>query len=103
MLVNDVSLRNLIELAKAGFFQSKAASAFSPVCVTPERAQQPPGGTKLLPIVALSGRGVQQTNARRDIFNRPTGRACGTATRLKPLAPSWVGHGIEQTGQPVSV
>ena len=34
MLVNDVSLRNLIpgELAKGfGFFQSKAASAFSPV------------------------------------------------------------------------
>ncbi|WP_269716610.1 fumarylacetoacetate hydrolase family protein [Caulobacter sp. NIBR2454] len=39
MLVNDVSLRNLIpdELAKGfGFFQSKPASAFSPVAVTPE-------------------------------------------------------------------
>src|SRR5574338_23241 len=39
MLVNDVSLRNLIpnELAKGfGFFQSKPASAFSPVCVTPD-------------------------------------------------------------------
>jgi fumarylacetoacetate (FAA) hydrolase len=39
MLVNDVSLRNLIpnELAKGfGFFQSKAASAFSPVAVTPD-------------------------------------------------------------------
>ena len=38
MLVNDVSLRNLIpnELAKGfGFFQSKPASAFSPVAVTP--------------------------------------------------------------------
>src|SRR6202012_427886 len=38
MLVNDVSLRNLIpaELAKNfGFFQSKPASAFSPVAVTP--------------------------------------------------------------------
>jgi len=37
MLVNDVSLRNLIpnELAKGfGFFQSKPASAFSPVAVT---------------------------------------------------------------------
>src|SRR5438132_1330239 len=37
MLVNDVSLRNLIpaELLKGfGFFQSKAASAFSPVAVT---------------------------------------------------------------------
>jgi fumarylacetoacetate (FAA) hydrolase len=39
MLVNDVSLRNLIpaELAKNfGFFQSKPASAFSPVAVSPD-------------------------------------------------------------------
>ena len=39
MLVNDVSLRNLIptELAKNfGFFQSKPASAFSPVALTPD-------------------------------------------------------------------
>ena len=39
MLVNDVSLRGLIpnELAKGfGFFQSKPASSFSPVAVTPE-------------------------------------------------------------------
>lgn len=39
MLCNDVSLRNLIpaELAKGfGFFQSKPASAFSPVAVTPD-------------------------------------------------------------------
>ncbi|WP_427964800.1 fumarylacetoacetate hydrolase family protein [Altererythrobacter sp.] len=39
MLVNDVSLRGLIpgELAKGfGFFQSKPASAFSPVCITPD-------------------------------------------------------------------
>jgi len=38
-LTNDVSLRNLIpgELAKGfGFFQSKPASAFSPVFVTPD-------------------------------------------------------------------
>lgn len=39
MLVNDVSLRDLIpgEVAKGfGFFQSKPASAFSPVAVTPD-------------------------------------------------------------------
>jgi fumarylacetoacetate (FAA) hydrolase len=39
MLVNDVSLRNLVpgELAKSfGFFQSKPATAFSPVAVTPD-------------------------------------------------------------------
>ena len=44
MLVNDVSLRGLIpdELAKSfGFFQSKPASAFSPVAVTPDEL----GGT----------------------------------------------------------
>lgn len=39
MLVNDVSLRNLIpgELAKGfGFFQAKPSSSFSPVAVTPD-------------------------------------------------------------------
>ncbi|BDQ66861.1 fumarylacetoacetate hydrolase family protein [Shewanella xiamenensis] len=39
MLVNDVSLRNLIpaELAKGfGFFQSKPSSSFSPVAITPD-------------------------------------------------------------------
>jgi fumarylacetoacetate (FAA) hydrolase len=39
MLVNDVSLRNLIpaELSKGfGFFQSKPATAFSPVAITPD-------------------------------------------------------------------
>ena len=39
MLVNDVSLRNLIpnELSKGfGFFQSKPSTAFSPVAVTPD-------------------------------------------------------------------
>ena len=39
MLCNDVSLRNLIgpELSKGfGFVQSKPASAFAPVAVTPD-------------------------------------------------------------------
>ncbi|MDL5384276.1 fumarylacetoacetate hydrolase family protein [Aeromonas hydrophila] len=39
MLVNDVSLRNLIpgELAKGfGFFQSKSSSSFSPLAITPD-------------------------------------------------------------------
>ncbi|TCJ37099.1 fumarylacetoacetate hydrolase family protein [Frankia sp. BMG5.11] len=42
MLVNDVSLRGLIpgELEKGfGFFQSKPASAFSPVAVTPDELE----------------------------------------------------------------
>ncbi|MBI2771720.1 MAG: fumarylacetoacetate hydrolase family protein [Burkholderiales bacterium] len=43
MLANDVSLRNLIpnELAKGfGFFQSKPATAFSPVAVTPDEVNE---------------------------------------------------------------
>jgi fumarylacetoacetate (FAA) hydrolase len=49
MLVNDVSLRNLIpgELAKNfGFFQSKPASAFSPVAVTPDELGSAWSGAK---------------------------------------------------------
>ena len=55
MLVNDVSLRNLIpdELAKSfGFFQSKPSSAFSPVAVTPDELQDAWDGCKVnLPLV----------------------------------------------------
>jgi fumarylacetoacetate (FAA) hydrolase len=49
-LTNDVSLRNLIpgELAKGfGFFQSKPASAFSPVFVTPDALGDRWDGAKL--------------------------------------------------------
>lgn len=50
MLVNDVSLRNLIpgELAKGfGFFQSKPASAFSPIAVTPDELGPAWDGSRL--------------------------------------------------------
>ena len=50
MLVNDVSLRNLIpnELAKGfGFFQSKPASAFSPVAITPDELGEAWDGHKV--------------------------------------------------------
>ena len=50
MLVNDVSLRNLIpdELAKGfGFFQSKPASSFSPVAVTPDELESDWDGKRL--------------------------------------------------------
>jgi len=49
-LVDDVSLRNLIpaELAKGfGFLQGKAATAFSPVAVTPEELGEAWDGRKL--------------------------------------------------------
>jgi fumarylacetoacetate (FAA) hydrolase len=55
MLVNDWSLRNLIpgELAKGfGFYQSKPATAFSPVAVTPEELGEAWDGGKVhLPLV----------------------------------------------------
>ena len=71
-LTNDVSLRNLIpgELAKGfGFFQSKPASAFSPVFVTPDAL----GGwwrdgklhRKLM--VDLNGRPFGRANAAEDM------------------------------------
>jgi fumarylacetoacetate (FAA) hydrolase len=50
MLVNDVSLRGLIpdELAKGfGFFQSKPASAFSPLALTPEELGSAWDGARL--------------------------------------------------------
>jgi fumarylacetoacetate (FAA) hydrolase len=56
MVVNDVSLRHLIpdELAKGfGFFQSKPASAFSPVAVTPDELGDAWRGGKVhLPLVS---------------------------------------------------
>jgi len=56
MLVNDVSLRNLIpgELAKGfGFFQSKPPSAFSPVAVTPDELGPAWDGGKVnLPLIS---------------------------------------------------
>lgn len=55
MLVNDVSLRNLIpdELAKSfGFFHSKPSSAFSPVAVTPDEVHEDWDGKKIhLPLI----------------------------------------------------
>lgn len=57
MLVNDVSLRNLTgpELAKGfGFVQSKPASAFSPVAVTPDELGAGFDGAKInLPLLSF--------------------------------------------------
>jgi len=72
MLVNDVSLRNLIpaELAKNfGFFQSKPASAFSPVAVTPDELGEAWEGSKVhLPLkVWLNGELFGEPNAGVDM------------------------------------
>jgi fumarylacetoacetate (FAA) hydrolase len=77
MLVNDVSLRNLIpdELAKGfGFLQSKPASSFSPVAVTPDELDDAWKGGKLhLPLRSTwNGKLVGQPHAGVDmIFNFP--------------------------------
>jgi fumarylacetoacetate (FAA) hydrolase len=86
MLVNDVSLRNLIpnELAKGfGFFQSKAASAFSPVAVTPDELGEHWRDSKLhLPLlVGLNGAPFGKPNAGEDMtfsFARLVAHAAAT-------------------------
>ncbi|MBB6484684.1 fumarylacetoacetate hydrolase family protein [Rhizobium lusitanum] len=72
MLVNDVSLRGLIpqELAKGfGFFQSKPASTFSPVAVTPNELGDAWDGGKLhLPLrVVLNDKLFGRANAGVDM------------------------------------
>jgi len=75
MLVNDVSLRNLIpnELAKGfGFFNSKPASAFSPVAVTPDELGKSWDDNKLrLPLlVQINRQPFGKPNAGEDMtFN----------------------------------
>ncbi|MBN8473502.1 fumarylacetoacetate hydrolase family protein [Sulfuritalea sp.] len=75
MLVNDVSLRNLIpgELAKGfGFLQSKPATAFSPVAVTPEELGDAwcDGKVHLPLAVALNNKPFGKPDAGMDmIFN----------------------------------
>ncbi|HET7334363.1 MAG TPA: fumarylacetoacetate hydrolase family protein, partial [Rhizomicrobium sp.] len=72
MLVNDVSLRNLIpgELGKGfGFFHSKPASAFSPVAVTPDELGEAWSDAKVhLPLkVDLNGENFGTPNAGNDM------------------------------------
>jgi fumarylacetoacetate (FAA) hydrolase len=75
MLVNDVSLRNLIpaELAKGfGFFQSKPATSFGPVAVTPDELGEAWQDAKVhLPLrSSWNGKLVGQPHAGDDmVFN----------------------------------
>ena len=77
MLVNDVSLRNLIpgELSKSfGFYQSKPSSSFSPVAVTPDDLGEAWSDGKLhLPLrVTLNEKLIGEPNAGIDMtFNFP--------------------------------
>lgn len=98
MLVNDVSLRNLIpaELAKGfGFFQSKPSSAFSPVAVTPDELGDAWRGGKVhLPLRAeLNGKLFGHPDAGTDM-NFDFGRLIAHAARTRPLgAGTIVGSG----------
>lgn len=114
MLVNDVSLRNLIpaELAKGfGFLQSKPASAFSPVAVTPDELGDAwRGGRAHLSLVShLNGALFGRPNAGVDMtFDFPTLIAHLAKTR-EIEAGSIVGSGTVSNrenggpGRPVAV
>ncbi len=87
MLVNDVSLRNLIpaELGKGfGFFQSKPASSFSPVAVTPDEldAAWRDGKVHLPLTVLFNGEQFGAPNAGEDMtFSFPELIAHAAKTR----------------------
>ena len=98
MLVNDVSLRNLIpgELAKGfGFFQSKPSSAFSPVAVTPDELGDAwKDGKVHLPLHAvLNDKKIGSPDAGVDMtFNFP--QLIAHAAKSRPLgAGAIVGSG----------
>jgi fumarylacetoacetate (FAA) hydrolase len=94
VLVNDVSLRNLIpgELAKGfGFFQSKPSSAFSPVAVTPEELGAAWDGGKVhRPLTThLNGQPFGRPNAGIDM-TFDFGQLIAHAARTRPLAAGTV-------------
>lgn len=98
LLVNDVSLRNLIpnELSKGfGFFQSKPATAFSPVAVTPDELSNAWDGSKVhLPLsTTLNGKNFGNPEAGIDMtFDFPTLVAHAAKTRFL-AAGSVIGSG----------
>lgn len=98
LLVNDVSLRNLIpgELAKGfGFYQSKPSSSFSPVAVTPDELGEAwKDGKVHRPLVShINGTLFGQPNAGVDMtFNFPT--LVAHAAKTRPLgAGTIIGSG----------
>jgi fumarylacetoacetate (FAA) hydrolase len=89
MILNDVSLRNLIgpELAKGfGFVQSKGQTAFSPVAVTPDELGVAWDGAKVnLPLLSfINGQPFGKPNAGVDCtFDFPT--LIAHAVKTRPL------------------
>jgi fumarylacetoacetate (FAA) hydrolase len=105
MLVNDVSLRNLIpgELAKSfGFFQSKPASAFSPVAVTPDElgGAWRDGKLNLPMLVGLNGAPFGRPDAGVDM-TFDFGALIAHAARTRSLAAgSIIGSGTISNRDP---
>jgi fumarylacetoacetate (FAA) hydrolase len=105
LLVNDVSLRNLVpaELAKGfGFFQSKPSSALSPVAVTPDELGDAWDGARLrLPLLStLNDRPFGRPDAGTDMtFDFPA--LIAHAAKTRPLgAGTIVGSGtVSNRGQ----
>ena len=98
MLVNDVSLRNLIpgEIGKGfGFVQSKGQTAFSPVAVTPDELGSAFDGKKVsLPLLSqVNGKAFGRPNAGIDMtFDFPT--LVAHAVKTRPLkAGAIIGSG----------
>jgi fumarylacetoacetate (FAA) hydrolase len=104
MLVNDVSLRNLIpkELEKGfGFFQSKPASAFSPVAVTPDELGDAWRDSKLcLPLqVTLNGQPFGRPNAGDDMTFSFAQLVAHAASTRELAAGSIIGSGTVSNKQ----
>lgn len=116
MLVNDVSLRGLIpgELAKGfGFFQSKPASAFTPVAVTPDELGSHWRDSKLhLPLLSeYNGKAFGKPQAGEDMTfnfaqliahaaktrNLGAGAVIGSGTVSNKQGTQW-GTSIEEGG-----
>ncbi len=90
MLVNDVTLRNLVpdEISKGfGFFQSKPSSALSPVAVTPDELGAAWASGKLsLPLLSfLNGAPLGRPNAGHDM-TFDFGRLIAHAAYSRPLS-----------------
>ena len=106
MLVNDVTLRNLVpgELAKGfGFFQSKPASAFSPVAITPDELGARWDGSRVRGEVRciLDGQLFGRPEAGRDMqFSFPELAAHAARTR-RLAAGSIIGSGTISNRQPL--
>ena len=98
LLVNDVSLRNLIpgELGKSfGFYQSKPSSAFSPVAVTPDALGAAWDGRKMTgPVLThVNGEKLGDPDAGDDMYF-DFAQLIAHAARTRPLcAGTIVGSG----------